>query len=26
VTIHRELRLAKAWLERELAIPPTKGA
>ena len=23
VTIHRELRLAKAWLERELASPPT---
>jgi RNA polymerase sigma factor (sigma-70 family) len=22
VTIHRELRLAKAWLERELATPP----
>ncbi len=26
VTIHRELRLAKAWLERELATPPTTGA
>lgn len=26
VTIHRDLRLAKAWLERELAAPSTTGA